>query len=212
MRQQLFRESEDVAGTSGRYKTAPGAKEPDDRQWQAIVSNDTSSDGVFFYAVKSTGIFCRPSCKSKPPRKENTCVFATSDEARTAGFRPCKRCRPGGQRLPDDEWISVITEYIDKHYMEPLTLEKLAGIGHGSPYHLHRTFKRIKNVTPADYIQQTRIDAAKRKLVTSDLPVSEVGQAVGMHNPSYFITLFKRKTGCTPADYRRLYQSTHGVT
>ena len=61
--------------------------------WEAVQRSDASYDGLFFYAVKTTGIFCRPSCKSKPPKRENLCYFASGEEARAAGFRPCKRCR-----------------------------------------------------------------------------------------------------------------------
>ena len=61
--------------------------------WEAVQRSDASYDGLFFYAVKTTGIFCRPSCKSKPPKRENLCYFASGEEARAAGFRPCKCCR-----------------------------------------------------------------------------------------------------------------------
>jgi AraC family transcriptional regulator of adaptative response / methylphosphotriester-DNA alkyltransferase methyltransferase len=175
-----------------------------EEKWQAIINNDASYDGKFFYAVKTTGIFCRPSCKSKPPKKENISLFRTAEQALYAKFRPCKRCKPTGQRLPDDEWVALVTEYIDKHYMEALTLEILAVICHGSPYHLHRTFRRVKNLTPVEYIQQKRIDKAKEHLITSDKVIAEIGLSVGLPNTPYFITLFKKKTGQTPAGYRKM--------
>ncbi|WP_245376020.1 bifunctional transcriptional activator/DNA repair enzyme AdaA [Paenibacillus eucommiae] len=172
--------------------------------WQAIISNDASYDGQFFYAVKTTGIFCRPSCKSRPPKKENVGFFHTAEQALSAKFRPCKRCKPTGQRLPDDEWVALVTEYINKNYMESLTLDILADICHGSPYHLHRTFKKIKGVTPVEYIQQIRIGKAKEQLLSSEQSIAEVGVSVGLSNTPYFITLFKKKTGHTPASYRQL--------
>jgi AraC family transcriptional regulator of adaptative response / methylphosphotriester-DNA alkyltransferase methyltransferase len=173
-----------------------------DEKWQAIISNDASYDGRFIYAVKTTGIFCRPSCKSKAPNKENVRLFENAEQARSAYFRPCKRCKPTGERLPDDEWVDVITQYIDSHYREVLTLETLADMCHGSPYHLQRTFKRIKGMTPIEYIQQTRMVKAKEYLAHTDRAVSDIGLNVGMPNTSYFITLFKRKIGRTPSDYR----------
>ena len=88
-----------------------------DEIWQAILSNDSAYNDQFYYAVKSTGIFCRPSCKSKPPKKENVRLFRTAEQAQSAQFRPCKRCKPTNERLPDDEWISLVTEYIDRNYM-----------------------------------------------------------------------------------------------
>ncbi|MCY8535713.1 bifunctional transcriptional activator/DNA repair enzyme AdaA [Bacillus vallismortis] len=174
-----------------------------DEQWQAIVHNDASYDGQFFYAVKTTGIFCRPSCKSRLPKRENIGYFENTDQAQAAHFRPCKRCKPTGQRSPDEEWIAFITEYVDRHCDEKLTLDVLALLSHGTPYHLHRTFKKIKGITPVDYIQHVRIEKAKTLLATFDDPVSEVGKSVGLSNTSYFITLFKRKTGETPEAYRR---------
>jgi AraC family transcriptional regulator of adaptative response / methylphosphotriester-DNA alkyltransferase methyltransferase len=176
-----------------------------DERWQAIIDNDAAYDGHFFYAVKTTGIFCRPSCKSRPPKKENVELFQTVDQALSAIFRPCKRCKPTGQRLPDVEWVALVTEYMDRNYMETLTLETLADICHGSPYHLHRTFKKVKGFTPVEYIQRIRIGKAKEQLISSDKPITMVGVSVGMPNTPYFITLFKKKTGHTPGGYRQLH-------
>lgn len=174
--------------------------------WQAILHNDATYDDKFFYAVKTTGIFCRPSCKSKPPKRENACVFQNAEEAQAASFRPCKRCKPTGERLPDKEWVEVMTLYLDNHYTEPLTLEALAEVCHGSPYHLHRTFKKITGITPVDYIQQKRIAAASEYLRNSDQTVGGIALQVGLPNTSYFITLFKKKTGLTPTQFRQRHK------
>lgn len=176
-------------------------------QWRSIILNDAASDGKFFYAVKTTGIFCRPSCKSKPPNRENITVFPDAEHALSAGYRPCKRCKPTGLRLPDEEWISMVAEYIDNHYMEELNLQLLADLAHGSPYHLHRTFKKVNGVTPVEYIQNVRIEQAKSRLLTTTQPVAEIGKQVGLANTPYFITLFKKLTGLTPAHYRSLHAS-----
>ncbi|MEI7024732.1 bifunctional transcriptional activator/DNA repair enzyme AdaA [Paenibacillus sp. y28] len=174
-----------------------------ERQWQAIVANDAAYDGMFFYAVKTTGIFCRPSCKSKTPNKENVWIFPTPKHALSAHFRPCKRCKPTGERLPDTEWVAQMTQYIDQNYKEALTLGLLADMCHGSPYHLHRTFKRVKGITPMAYIQQVRMGRAKELLAGSDDPMTDIVADVGLPNLPYFITLFKKMTGYTPAEYRR---------
>lgn len=177
-----------------------------EEMWQAIVSNNSAYDGQFWYAVKSTGIFCRPSCKSRPPKRENVGFFPSPEAALSARYRPCKRCKPTGQRLPDDEWIAIVTAYIDRNYAEKLTLRRLAEISHGSPYHLHRIFKRIMGVTPVEYVQRRRIGQAKELLRSTKLAIAEVGQSVGLSNPPYFITLFKQTAGCTPAEYRKSQQ------
>jgi AraC family transcriptional regulator of adaptative response / methylphosphotriester-DNA alkyltransferase methyltransferase len=174
-----------------------------DEQWQAITHNDVKFDEIFIYAVKSTGIFCRPSCKSRNPKKENVHIFNDANEAIAEGFRPCKRCKPGGLRLPDEEFAMQIGEYIDEHYCEPLTLEILADMCHGSPYHLQRTYKKVTGLTPVEYIQKVRISKAMYELITTNKSVAEIGLSVGLPNPSYFITLFKLKIGQTPKQYRK---------
>ncbi|PHE52972.1 bifunctional transcriptional activator/DNA repair enzyme AdaA [Bacillus pseudomycoides] len=176
-------------------------------KWQAIILNDASYDGAFFYGVKSTGIFCRPSCKSRTPKKENMRVFQNAEQALLENFRPCKRCKPTGGRLPDHEWVDQIMQCIDMNYSETLTLETLADMCHG--YHLHRVFKRVKGMTPVEYIQQTRIAKAIEYLIDSDKVISDIAMTVGIPNTSYFITLFKAKTGYTPADYRQINRIKH---
>jgi AraC family transcriptional regulator of adaptative response / methylphosphotriester-DNA alkyltransferase methyltransferase len=185
---------------SPTYQTANEA------QWQAILANDASQDGHFFYAVVTTRIFCRPSCKSRPPKRENVLVFATAEQARAAHFRPCKRCKPEGLRLPDQEWVEQIADYIDRHYPNKLTLEMLAEECHGSPYHLQRTFKRVMQMTPTEYLVRRRIDEAKRALVDAESPrtVAEIAREVGIGSAAYLITLFKKMTGITPNEYRKM--------
>ena len=104
-----------------------------DERWHAIVHNDSSFDDKFYYGVKTTGIFCRPSCKSRVPNIDNVKIFQNTEEALSENFRPCKRCKPNGLTLPNEDWVTQIEEYIDNHYSEPLTLENLADMCHGSP-------------------------------------------------------------------------------
>jgi AraC family transcriptional regulator, regulatory protein of adaptative response / methylphosphotriester-DNA alkyltransferase methyltransferase len=177
-----------------------------EERWQAIIANDAIFDGVFYYAVKTTGIFCRPSCKSKAPKRENVHIFVSGQQALAAEFRPCKRCKPTGEQVPDKEWVAVMTAYMDKHFTEGLTLESLAEECHGSPYHLHRTFKKVTGITPVEYIQRKRITKASEYLIHSDRTVADVALQVGVPNTTYFITLFKRRTGYTPSQFRQLNQ------
>ncbi|WP_197480029.1 bifunctional transcriptional activator/DNA repair enzyme AdaA [Paenibacillus swuensis] len=180
-----------------------GQAELTEEQWQAIVRNNRVYDHTFIYAVRTTGIFCKPSCKSRVPNRENVLLFQNAVHAESAQFRPCKRCKPQGVLGPLEEWAAHIEAYINKHYMEPLNLESLADVFHASPYHMIRVFKRVKGLTPGEYIQQLRIKQAKKLLLSTEYTVAEVGSAVGMTNSSYFITVFKKKTGFTPADFRK---------
>ncbi|MBS4218289.1 methylphosphotriester-DNA--protein-cysteine methyltransferase family protein [Bacillus sp. FJAT-49711] len=180
-----------------------------DEIWNAIVGNDHSYDNKFFYAIATTGIFCKPSCKSRIPNKENVYIFQNATEALKANFRPCKRCKPTDKLLPDQAWVEQITEYIHLHDTEPLTLQSIADSCHGSPHHLQRTFKRIKGVTPAQYIQERRIVKAIQALLETDQTMHEIAKSVGIPNTPYFITLFKKIIGSTPGEYRYLNKNAH---
>ncbi|MCP2035783.1 AraC family transcriptional regulator of adaptative response / methylphosphotriester-DNA alkyltransferase methyltransferase [Planomicrobium sp. HSC-17F08] len=171
--------------------------------WKAILENDASFDDQFFYGVRTTRIFCRPSCHSRIPNKENVLIFKNAYAALAEDFRPCKRCKPDGLNLPADEWIEQITDWIDEHFTEPINLERLADISHGSPYHLQRLFKRLKGCSPLEYIQQLRLEKASRLLAETDNPIAEVGRLSGFPNAPYFITLYKKNNGQTPASYRK---------
>lgn len=173
-----------------------------DEQWQAIVGSDPSYDGQFYYGVVTTGIYCRPSCKSRIPVRENVRIFSSFELALAENFRPCKRCRPDRSRLPNEEWVAQISHVIETRYSEPFTLAKLAELFHGSPYHLQRTFKQIKGMTPAEYIQHTRINRAKELLTSTDRTVMEVAVAVGIPNAAHFSTVFQQRTGVAPSNYR----------
>lgn len=177
--------------------------------WKAICENDASFDDQFFYGVQTTRIFCRPSCRSRIPNKENVLIFKNAYAALAEGFRPCKRCKPDGLNLPADEWVDQITEWIAGHFTESVTLERLADISHGSPYHLQRLFKRQKGCTPLEHIQRLRLEKAAELLAGTDFPVAEVGRLSGFPNAPYFITLFKKKNGQTPASYRKSFKGVN---
>lgn len=175
-----------------------------DAQWQAIVTNDSQFDDVFFYGVKTTKIFCRPSCKSRIPKRENVELFLDKEEALKAGYRSCKRCKSGGERIPDDEWTDQIKDFIEKFYREHLTLGIIASECHGSSYHLHRVFKKQMGITPLSYLHQIRIEKAQELLTHPHLDIQKIGEAVGIPNSAQFSTLFKKITKMTPSEYRRL--------
>src|SRR3989442_8030057 len=111
------------------------------RWWQAVLTRDASQDGMFVFAVSSTGVYCRPSCPAKPPRRENVTFFRKPDEAEKAGYRACLRCRPraiGGNAQM--ETVKAVCRYIEQHLDEPVTLARL-----GSAFHQDRKSTRLNS-------------------------------------------------------------------
>ncbi|HSP21061.1 MAG TPA: bifunctional transcriptional activator/DNA repair enzyme AdaA [Planococcus sp. (in: firmicutes)] len=179
-----------------------------DTFWKAIVDNDAVFDDQFFYGVKTTAIFCRPSCKSRLPKRENVRIFKNAYTALDENFRPCKRCRPDGLNLPAEEWIDQIAEWIDAHFTDAVALETLAETFHGSPYHLQRLFKQFKGQSPLAYTQQKRLEKTLQLLQASELPIAEIASSTGFGSTAYFITFFKKSTGFTPSRYRKSFHAT----
>ena len=137
----------------------------DTSRWEALLAGDRSAAGDFVYAVQSTGIYCRPGCASRRPRRDRVAFFDTPADAERAGYRPCRRCRPQDTAAPDP-WIDRIRRacaYLanaDGH----ATLQSLARRLGGSPYHLQRNFKRIVGITPRQYADACRLQRVKRGL------------------------------------------------
>lgn len=175
----------------------------DDSRWQAVLARDGSSDGKFLFAVSSTGVYCRPSCPSKRPRRENVTFYRHAREAESAGFRECLRCRPRSvPGNPREEQVKAICRYIEQHLDEPITLAQLGKLFHQSPYHLQRTFKAVLGITPKEYANSCRMRDFRLKL--------KAGQSVtrAMHEAGYSSTsrLYSRtasELGMEPAKYRR---------
>ncbi|WP_125763827.1 bifunctional transcriptional activator/DNA repair enzyme AdaA [Companilactobacillus hulinensis] len=172
-----------------------------DTRWHSIINNDTTADNKFFYGVKTTMIFCKPSCHSRKPARENVLIFKTAKEAQAANFRPCKRCQPTGN-VPNTEWVDEITHFIDTNYQRKLTLDRIAEECHGSPFHLQKVFKRENGYTPAQYLTTIRLAKAKELLKNSGLSVKSIALRVGFSSDTYFITVFKQRNNQTPDEFR----------
>ena len=175
----------------------------EDSRWQAVLGRDGASDGKFVFAVSSTGVYCRPSCPSKRPRRENVTFFPRPQEAETAGFRACLRCRPKAiVGNPRQELIKSVCRYIELHLDEPVTLARLGAEFQQSPFHLQRTFKAVLGITPKEYADSCRMRGFRQKL--------KAGHSVtrAMHDAGYSSTsrLYSRTSselGMEPAKYRR---------
>lgn len=126
--------------------------------WGAVVRRDASADGTFFYGVRTTGVYCRPACASRLPKRENVAFFATTDDAEAAGFRACKRCRPTQASAVSHHVAAVEKACRIIRMSETLpTLSELADAVGVSRFHFHRVFKQITGATPRDFAKTHRL-------------------------------------------------------
>lgn len=176
----------------------------DHEYWQAVLHRDHAYDGRFVFAVRSTGIYCRPSCPSRRPNRENVQFFAQPIQAEQAGFRACQRCQPD-KAVPDEphlDLIQAICRYLDEPREHIPTLEDLARRFNLSPYHLQRTFKRLVGVTPHQYAAAHRLDRFKESLKDEDT-VTEAVYEAGYPSSSSAYGQVTARLGMTPARYQR---------
>lgn len=180
----------------------PTIASPDDAvRWQAVLGRDLAADGRFVYAVASTGIYCRPSCPSRRPRRAQVSFFASPAEAEAAGFRACRRCTPRVE--PESRRrVREAQAYLDRHPGETVTLERLGRVVGMSPYHLQRTFKRLVGVTPKAYASGRRWDRLKRRLRDGG-SVSRATYDAGYASASRAYEEAQARMGMTPSAYRR---------
>jgi AraC family transcriptional regulator, regulatory protein of adaptative response / methylated-DNA-[protein]-cysteine methyltransferase len=171
--------------------------------WAAVVGRDRRFDGRFVYAVRSTGVYCRPSCPSRRPSVANVVFFGDATAAEGAGFRACKRCRPRASGAPAGAAAAVreAAAFIDAHADERITLAALARETGVSPFHLQRVFRRELGVTPREYQQARRLDTLRAQLRRGQT-VSRATYDAGFGSPSRVYEQAAR-LGMTPAVYRR---------
>jgi AraC family transcriptional regulator of adaptative response/methylated-DNA-[protein]-cysteine methyltransferase len=173
----------------------------DEQKWQAIVARDARRDGTFWYGVRTTGVFCRPSCASRRARRDNVRFFESTAAATAAGFRPCKRCRPLTARDPVDVRLEAVARYIDGHADESLPLASLAARARLSPAHFQRRFKALLGVSPKAYQDGVRLTRLKSGLRTGGA-VLEAIVGAGFSSTSRVYGETTRNLGMTPSAYR----------
>ena len=175
----------------------------DEKHWNAVLDHDAAFDGRLFYAVTSTGVYCRPSCTSRRPRRENVRFFMKPEDAEREGFRACLRCRP---RLlatnPRSAAVRSICRYIEQHLDEPVTLQRLSREFHQSAFHLQRTFKAALGITPREYADSCRMNLLKRNL-KSGQSVTRALYEAGYGSSSRLYERAASHLGMTPDKYRR---------
>jgi len=188
-------------GKEASNKTATKAEK--DRRWQSILTRDKEADGSFFYSVKTTGVYCRPSCAARLARPENVAFHETIEHAQAAGFRPCKRCKPDGVSLTEQhkKVIEDVCRFIESSEEEP-SLQELANRATMSTYHLHRLFKSITGLTPKAYAQAHRAKRMRDELARGG-SVTEAMFEAGFNSSSRFYEKTNSVLGMTPTDFRK---------
>ena len=174
----------------------------DDQRWQAVQARDAAADGQFVFAVQTTGIFCRPSCRARHALRQNVRFYADAETAAQAGFRPCKRCRPDEQdplarrRLMIEKACRLLEQE------QPLTLDDLAQEVAMSPYHLHRLFKSATGMTPKAWQQAARA-ARLRSRLTQGEKITDSVLAAGFPDSTSFYRKADATLGMTAKQFRR---------
>ena len=170
--------------------------------WDAVMGRDARRDGQFVYAVATTGVYCRPSCPSRRPRRESVRFFTAPEEAERAGFRACRRCRPMDGAAPEARLVERACAYLEAHLDEPVTLETLGEAVGVSPWHLQRTFKRLTGVSPKEMVRARRMERLKERLQKGD-DVAAATYEAGFGSGSRVYERSDARLGMTPATYRR---------
>jgi len=180
----------------------PAAATLRDPRWADIVARDLAADGKFVYSVRTTGVYCRPTCPSRLAKPENVAFYATPAQAEHAGFRPCKRCKPDQLPLAAQQAAKVaeLCRFIETAEHAP-TLDELAGYSGMSAYHLHRVFKAISGLTPKAYATAHRAKRVRQELGCSDTVTGAIYSA-GYNSIGRFYEESHRVLGMTPSEYR----------
>jgi AraC family transcriptional regulator of adaptative response/methylated-DNA-[protein]-cysteine methyltransferase len=170
-----------------------------DSAWAAVLRRDRAMDGRFVTGVLTTGIYCRPSCAARHPKRENVRFFADGAEAGAAGLRACLRCKPDDVSR-DAAAIEAALKLIEAAE-EPPSLDALAARAGYSPFHFHRLFKRATGVTPAAYVRGKRAQAMTETLAASGRVTDAIYDA-GYSGPGRFYADAKDRLGMTPTSWR----------
>jgi AraC family transcriptional regulator, regulatory protein of adaptative response / methylated-DNA-[protein]-cysteine methyltransferase len=177
----------------------PGTEE---KRWKTVVSRDGNAAATFYYGVRTTGVFCRPGCASRLPRRDNVEFFDSCRDAERAGYRPCRRCRPGTASRKEKMTALMVSvcRAIEQADMD-MPLSELAGRTHLSPGHLHRLFKKIVGVTPKQYAALTRSQKFRRSLKAGQSVTEAIYQA-GYGSSSRVYEKALDRLAMTPGSYK----------
>src|SRR5579872_1272292 len=176
----------------------------DEARWQIVLAREVCNNERFVYGVRSTGVYCRPGCPSRRPRRENVAFFPVPDAAEKAGFRPCLRCTPQAARAasPQMEMVEKVCRWIENRADGSFTLADLGAELGSSPYHLERTVKRYLGITPRQYADALRLQRLKSSL-RDDQDVTTALYDAGYGSSRSLYERAPEQLGMTPATYRR---------
>ena len=177
----------------------------DEILWRAVLKRDSRFDGRIFFAVRSTGIYCRPSCPARRPRREQVIFFRVPEAAEHAGFRSCQRCRPRNATTvdPQVDMVRRLCRFIEERAGELPTLDELSTHAGASPYHLQRVFKTVVGITPKQFAQAFRVSSFKRNVKKPGASVTGAMYDAGYGSSSRLYERAPAELGMTPAEYRR---------
>ena len=174
----------------------------DEERWEAVVDRSRAADGAFFFSVQTTGVYCRPSCGARLPRRENVAFHTTPADAEAAGFRACLRCKPNLDRSEDAQVRAVARACrAIEEAEEPPTLEALAKLVGQSPWHFHRVFKSMTGVTPKAYADGHRGKRVRDELKRADT-VTQAIYSAGFNSNGRFYAASDELLGMTPTGFR----------
>ncbi|MCI0520299.1 MAG: bifunctional DNA-binding transcriptional regulator/O6-methylguanine-DNA methyltransferase Ada [Chloroflexi bacterium] len=174
-----------------------------EERWQAVSQRDALADGAFFFGVATTGVYCRPGCRSRLPRRENVVFFADPQAAEQAGFRPCKRCAPQLALAPDHaaQVVQQACQFIESADHTP-TLQEMADAVGLTRYHFHRLFKKATGITPKQYTLTVRETRARARM-QAGATIAEAVYSAGFDSGSRFYATAKASLGMRPSEFRR---------
>jgi AraC family transcriptional regulator of adaptative response/methylated-DNA-[protein]-cysteine methyltransferase len=174
----------------------------DEARWQAVLRRDPAANGAVYFSVRTTGVYCRPSCGARQPRRENVRFHATSAEAERAGFRPCRRCRPN-DAAPAERQAAIVAKAcrLIEEAEEVPSLDALAKAAGISRFHFHRLFKSVTGVTPKAYADARRARRMQDELARS-ATVTEAMYGAGFNSSGRFYATSSERLGMTPTEFR----------
>ena len=199
----MFRGTDDVYVESMPTLSQMTKMLDDGNCWDAVLAHDASQDGRFYYGVLTTGVYCRPSCASRRPKRENVRFYSSPADAERDGLRPCRRCHPSATD-PLSRKIQDLCSYIAENADAPITLADLAARAQLSPSHLQRAFKAVVGVSPKQYLDGIRMDGFKR-LLRTDKKHGVTGAIfdAGFGSLSRLYEKADTRLGMTPMEYRQ---------